>query len=197
MRLSKFSIRFLAGLLAFAISVLITLVVIFLLGRSVSTRQASQVTDRHPNQEVTYPEGWKELNIKGRVTMGLPQDMKPAELLGDSFAYREAYGNRELYLIVVYGEISPNRDKRGLPFDACETPSSLLNQPTYQESVIDIDGRKGRLGIDRHLQSEYVIANLCLHPDEKGVQLILSVNCKDDRALQTARQIFTSIRFKE
>ena len=127
--------------------------------------------------------------------MGLPQNMKPAQILGDSFAYREAYRNREIYITIVYGEMSPNRDERGLPFDGCDTPAWLLKESTYRESVINIDGRNAKLSIDRDPQSDIGV-RLCFPPDEKGVQFILSADCRNERAVQTARQIFSSVRFK-
>ena len=38
--------------------------------------------------------------------MRLPQDMKPKEPMGDSFAYREAYSNRDLAVTISYGEVN-------------------------------------------------------------------------------------------
>jgi len=164
---------------------------------SVNSSAPSKLTHIQQQREASLHAGWRKLDIKGRVTMRVPKDMKSAELLGDAFAHREAYRNKKIYMTIVYGEISPNRDKRGLPFDACDTSHLTEDQTTYEESVMDVAGRKAKLGIDSHLRSEYVIASLCMPPNEKGVQLIVVAYCKDDHAVDTARQIFTSVRFKE
>ena len=193
--IKKLSIRFLVALLTFTLGVSATLLWVVSHFQSVSTQSAENISDTLKTENIPLPDGWKKLEIKNKVSMHVPEAMKPSRLIGDSFAYREAYNNQEIYITIVYGVIMPRRNERDRPFDACDTPASLLEEPTYHESVIDIDGRKANLSIDRHVQPKYNIAHVCFHPDDEGVQLIVVANCRDERALETAQQIFTSIRF--
>lgn len=152
------------------------------------------VSDASKKVEISLPDGWKKLEVKNKVFLNVPQDMKPSRLIGDSFAYREAYSNKTLEITIVYGEVLPRLKASDRPFDPCETPRSLLEQPTYQESLIDINGRKAKLGINRRYEPEYILADVCFVnvPEE---QLIVSAHCKDATALQTANEIFKSIKF--
>jgi hypothetical protein len=154
--------------------------------RPTVTRSASEAHVTVTNEETPLPAGWKKLVVKNRVTLSVPPDMKPAELIGDSPKYREAYNNQELYLTIVYGEFAP-----------CDTPRFLLERTTtYHESVIEVDGKQARLGVDSFYQPEFTNARLCfLNADDSGMQLNVAAVCKNDQALQTAQQIFTSIRF--
>ena len=113
--------------------------------------------------------------------MRLPQDMKPTKLIGDSFAYREAYNNQEIYIAIAYGEVLPRRNERDRLFNACDTLPSILKDRTYHESVIDIAGRKAKFVIDDHLRPESIATNVCFPPDDKGVQLIVAAYCRHYR----------------
>jgi hypothetical protein len=157
--------------------------------------QRSAVSEIDQKREARINAEWKRLNIKGAVALQIPQDMAAAELFGDSFAYREAYRNRDIYLTIVYGEISPRHHDQGLSYDACDRPAWIRNQHSYQESVIEVAGTKAKLAIDRHLEPKQVIADLCFPPDSERNQLILVAYCTDERAVATARQIFSSVSF--
>jgi hypothetical protein len=174
--------------------------VIFLFVGNASPREALKVADVQPKQGVTQPKGWKKLDIENRVTLRLPQDMKPSELIGDSFAYREAYRNRNIEITIAYGAVRPlpRPEQRVDLVDPCETSKSLREEPTYQESVVEIDGRKANLRIDRAYQPKFILANVCfLNPPDRSEQLIVLAYCKDEHALETAQQIFNSIKFTE
>jgi hypothetical protein len=143
---------------------------------------------------------WKILDVKNKVTIRVPPDMQPSELIGDSFAYREAYRNRNIEITIAYDARHPpvRPDQTGDLFDPCETQKSLREEPTYDESVVDIDGRKAKLRIDRYHKPKFILANVCfLNPPDPSEQLIVLAHCKDEHALETAQQIFNSIRFKD
>jgi hypothetical protein len=125
--------------------------------------------------------------------------MKPSELIGDSFAYREAYRNHNIDITISYGSAHPPRpNQRSEQIDPCVTTPNLLQESAYHESVLDIAGKKAKLSINRHYQPEFIMAKLCfLNPEDKSHQLILWAQCKDDAALNTAQQIFNSIIFKD
>lgn len=195
--MKKVSIRLLVALLTFVIGVTITLLWVVPHLRTVNTPAAPKIPETVRDEGIPLPDGWKELEIKNAVTLRQPQDMKPAELVGDSFAYREAYSNQEIYIVVSYGEVLPRRHEHDRPFDACDTSASLLEEPTHHESAVEINGRKAKLRIDRRLNPEYFIANVCYPPDDKGTQLIVIASGKDNRAWKTAQQIFSSVRFMD
>lgn len=175
------------AILTFAVGVALTLLWLTLHFRPAVTQRAPEVPLTVKKKETPLPAGWKNLEVKNSFTLSVPQDMKPAELIVDSPYYREAYNNRELYVAIVYGEYAP-----------CNTPRFLLERPTYQESVIDIAGKKARLGTDSLYQPEAINARLCfLNADQEGMQLNVAAFCKDEHALETAKQIFTSIRFTD
>jgi hypothetical protein len=149
------------------------------------------------DKEISLPEGWKMIEIKDKVTLGLPPDMKPAKLIGDSHAYGEAYSNREIYLTIGYGEFRPRRYEHDPPLDACDTRAIYLNDPAHRESDVEINGRKAKLAITHRFNPENMVASVCFPPDDKGIQLIVAAFGKDNRALQIAQQIFTSVKFKD
>jgi hypothetical protein len=187
LRINKVSNGFLVAMLTFTVGVAITLAWLTMYRQPTVTQKATDAPITLINEEPPLPTGWKNLVVKNRVTLNIPQDMKPAELIGDSPNYREAYNNREIYLAVMYGEFIP-----------CDTPHFLLESPRYHESVIEIDGKKARLGVDSFYRPEFVNARLCfLDADDSGMQLNIAASCKHEQALQNARRIFTSIRFTD
>lgn len=182
----KIATRLSVALATFTAGVAVTVLWVAPHFRSASTPSPVEVSRSLKNEDTPLPDGWKELEVKDRVVLWLPQDMKPAKLIGDSLNYREAYNNRDIYLAVVYGEPTP-----------CDTPSFLLERPTYSESVVDINGRKAKLGIDDFYRPKFISARLCfLGADDRAMQLGAVAYCKDDSALKAVRQIFTSIKFK-
>lgn len=166
---------------------------------TVSTAGTLKASHALRNQQVAVPADWKQLDIKNRITIRLPPDMKPSELIGDSFAYREAYKNRDIGITIAYGAVRPSRpNQKGDLFEPCETRPPRLEESTYHESVIEIDGRRAKLRIDRHHQPEFILADVCfLNPPDRSEQVIVMAFCKNDNALQTAQQVFNSIRFKD
>jgi hypothetical protein len=196
-RIKKLSIRLLVLLVIFAIGVTVMLLCAARSFRTVPTAGALKASDALRGEQVAVPEEWKKFDIKNRVTIRLPQDMKPSELIGDSYAYREAYSNRDIEITIAYGAVRPPRlNQKGDQFDPCETRQSRLQEPTYHESVIELDGRKAKLRIDRYHQPKFILADVCfLNPPDRSEQLIVLAFCKNEHALETAQQIFNSIRF--
>ena len=191
--LKKLTGRFVVALLTFVIGVAVTILLASSYFRSTKTRSISEVpvvtekTKTSENEEVSVPEGWKTLEIEGRVTLRMPPDMKPSELIGDLESHREAYANRDINITIIYGE----------PV-SCNTPSHLLERPTYHESVINIDGRQMKIGIDHYYQPKPINVYTCfLNTDDSGMQFRALILCKDERALETAQMLLKSIKFKD
>jgi len=149
-------------------------------------------------QHSILPANWRNLDIKNRIGLWLPQNMKNVEPMGDAYAYREAYSNKDINLTIVYGPVHFVKPDEADPFDKCETPRSLLENPVYHESEIVIDGKRARLGIDRKHQPDFINAIVCFPTiSDKDVPFRVVAYCKDDGALQIAQQIFESITFKD
>ena len=143
--IKKVSIRF---LVLFVTSVLLITGILLRIAprfRSVSTASVLKASDALKEQ-VAVLDAWRKLDILDRVTLRLPEDMKPSELIGDSFAYREAYRNHNIDITISYGSAHPPT-QRTEPIDPCVTPQNLLEESTYHESVLDIAGKKAKLSI--------------------------------------------------
>ncbi len=199
-KIKKHSTGLLVALFTFTTGVAVTMLWVVPHFRTGKTQSALRVSDALKHDEISLPDGWKNLEIKNKVFLRLPQDMEPTELPGDSFRYREAYSNRHIHITIVGDVLVPESDDklRKRRVYSCDTPDYLLVRPTYHESVIEIDGRKAKLGIDRNQVPEGIIARLCFPTaDDNAFELLVAANCKDDRALETAQQIFASIRFKD
>jgi len=153
------------------------------------------------HQETSLPQGWKTLDIKNKVTLIMPPDMQRVELIGDSLRYREAYANRDIHLTIAYADpLDPQSEEKLRRFRmySCDTPKFLLHRSTYEESVSDIGGRKVKLGIDHNLSLDSTFASACFpSTDDRAFELYLTANCRGDSAVEIAKQIFSSIRFKE
>lgn len=196
MQVKKVSIWLVIALLTFTVGVVTTLLWVVPHFRLAHAPNSPEVIETSKREKLSLPEGWRELEIKNSVTLQVPQDMQPAGLPGDALAYREAYKNQEIYVAIVYGEIFPRRNEHDRPNNACDTPPSLANDPAYQESFIDIEGRRAKFIIDEHLRPTPIVTSVCFPPDDSSVQLNVAAYCKDDHAVQIARQMFASIRFR-
>jgi hypothetical protein len=74
---------------------------------------------------------------------------------------------------------------------------TFLQRTNYYESMLEIDKRKAKLGIDRDTSRKRIIARLCFpNADDNLFELLIVATCQDERALQTSKQIFNSITFK-
>jgi hypothetical protein len=186
LRIRDLSTRFAVALLTFTAGIGVTLLWIATRSPTVNAPQVLKVTDTRSDEEQSSLEGWKEVEVKSKLTVQLPEDMQTAELIGDSYSHREAYSNREINITIVYGE-----------HPSCETASHLLERSTYKESIIEVDGKKAKLGIDRYYQPEPIQVHLCfLNSDHEGSRLSILAFCRDDSALKTVQRVFASIKFK-
>lgn len=197
MQVKKVSLRLIIALLTFAIGVATTLLWVVPRFRSAPDPDSPKAAEAPMAAEKSPPEGWKELAIKNEISIQLPEDMKPAELIGDSYTYREAYHNQGIYIVISYGEFMPRRSQHDNPFNACDAPPAIQNDRTYHESLMDIEGRKAKFVIHDNNGRGSIVTSVCFPPNDKGVQLIVAAFCKDDPAAQVAREIFASIRFDD
>jgi hypothetical protein len=148
--------------------------------------------------EITIPGDWQKLDFD-RIVLMLPPDMMPTEIPGDFARHITAYSNAEIHITVV-GDVLSTESKDALrkrPANSCDGPAIITKHPTYSESIIQIDGRQAKLSVARGKEFEGIVARVCFPgADADLYDLLVAANCKDIRALETARQIFSSIKFK-
>jgi len=161
-------------------------------------RSNSSIVMNAGKQKPTVPSDWIMIEIQKEVSLFIPSDMKRGRLIGDSPAYRESYINPDLQITISYGSLVPTvvnqSDGR---FEQCQTPASLAKEPTYSETLVDIDGTKAKVGINRYHQPNYIIANVCFGKVDGRKLLRIAADCKGERGLAVAQQIFSSIKFKD
>lgn len=143
--------------------------------------------------------GWKRLDVKGKVTLSVPHDMKPVAPFGDSYSYREAYRKRQINVTIVYGEPFVPLTVGSSPFllPSCDASPSA-NNSHFLESFVVVDGRKGKMTIDRSQEKNFIDADICFPKtarNEAPFQII--AYSQDEHALEIVQQIFSSIRFKD
>jgi len=200
-KIRKLSTRLLVAIVTFTIGVVVTM--LWVVQRlPIHKNPAEPVMLNSPHRsEAALPHGWEKLDFNNKVLLWLPPDMKPAEVLGDRLRFTQAYGNSEIHITIMDGAVLlPDlEDKlRKARFYSCDPPEIVIKHPTYNESLIQIDGRQAKLGIARGEDLGGITAQLCFPgADDSAFELMLAANCEDDRALATARQIFSSIRFKK
>lgn len=150
-------------------------------------------------QQIVIPDDWRRLEFDNKIFVMLPPDLQSKEPFGDSLRYREVYANKQLHL-EIYGHVlilAPNDELRKKKAFPCERPDNVQKGSAYSESDIEIDGRRAKLEIT-HTTDRGIGATLCFpNADDSVFDLLFAVNCKDEQALATARQIFSSIRFKK
>lgn len=198
-RIRTLSIRLLVALVTFTTGVAVAMLWVVPRLQKLKTPSAL-VSETLKPAEISLPDNWTRLEVKDKVVLSLPQDMKPVGLIGDSFLYRRAYSNRDIHLTVAYDDLDQRSEGnlRERRVYSCDTPRYFLGRPGYHESIIDIGGRKAKLGIDRNQAPDSSTAQVCFpSADDRLIELLVAANCKDDRALETAQQIFRSIRFKD
>lgn len=195
----QLTIRVWVAITTFVIGVVLTMM--WVVPRLTTEQPPAVVALPNPpqQQEIVVPAGWRQLEFNNKVFIMLPPDMQSAELFGDSWWYREAYSNSQIHLEIIGDVMVPEveaslRERR---VSTCDTPEILRNDPTYSESVIEIDGRQAKLGIT-HTIDRGIGATLCFPNADDGVfDVLFAAHCQDEQALATARQIFSSIRFKK
>jgi len=171
-----------------------------IVGTSTDGRNGSIIAT---NEDTITLTGWKQISIGDQVTFRVPPDMEssPQELPGDSVFHREAYRNHDIDMIIISTLLVPNLPE-GLRKErvySCDTPRYLVGRSSYQETIVEINGRKAKVGIDPNRNSSgSMVARVCFpNSSDDGFDMIVEAGCKNESALATARQIFTSIRFKE
>lgn len=143
---------------------------------------------------------WKRLDVRGRVTLKIPADMESIEPFGDDIRHREAFRNKDFSITIVSDLLLPRLidDSQKQLLFSCETPRSVKENLLYRESLIEIDGRKAKLGITKASSERALSAVLCFAAsDESSFPLHLVAICKNDRALETAMEVFRSVIFKK
>jgi hypothetical protein len=179
--------RLVAAILVFVVSV--TAIFFWVTSRKKlqSAHSASEASSRFQIEKLPPPRGWKKIDVAGKLTVSVPPDMEPSEVLGDSCGYRKAFKNADIRVSIGYDE--PNE---------CSTPAYLLERPTYSESTIAIDGRNAKLGVDSFYQPESTTAYLCiLGTNGSSERLKVSAICLNKDALATALRIVSFIRFND
>lgn len=116
------STRLAVALVTFTAGVAVTLIWVSNHFRSVNPPRVLEASDTRRDEEKFSLEGWKEVEVKSKLTLELPQDMLATELIGDSDSYREAYSNKDINITIVYGEHPSSR-----PPAICESDPPIMN----------------------------------------------------------------------
>ena len=200
MRIRKLSTRLVVALATFTIGVVLTMV--WVVPRLPTNRRPHEpvaLSVPTPN-EMAVPDGWEDLDFNNKVRITLLRGMKRAEV-GEQLRYARAYRNDDIYISIMDGEVlfpDLEDEVRKRKFYSCDSPEFVTKHASYKESLIEIDGRKAKLGIARGEELGGITARLCFPgADDKSFALLVAANCKDDRAFAIARQIFSSIKFKK
>lgn len=195
----KLTTRAWIAAITFVIGVLLTMWWVIPFDRMEKTAGERIASNLPTQQQIVLPDDWRRLEFDNKVFITLPPDLQSKEPFGDSLLYREVYANKQLHL-EIFGHVMilvPNdelRKKRAFP---CERPDIVQKGSAYSESVIEIDGRRGKLEIT-HTTDRGIGATLCFpNADDSVFDLLLAVHCEDEQGLATARQIFSSISFKK
>ncbi|HEX7771872.1 MAG TPA: hypothetical protein VF435_05590, partial [Pyrinomonadaceae bacterium] len=185
--------------MTFAIGVVLTMVWVVPFDRREKTPDEGAASNLSQKRELEHRDGWRRLEFNKKVFIKLPPDMRSEEqLIGDSLRYVEAYSNNQLGLTIVGDLLVPVPDselqkKRAFP---CDPPEIIRKNPTYRESLIQVDGRQAKLWITRSAERG-IYARVCFpNADDSLAALEIIASCKDDQGLATAREIFNSIEFK-
>lgn len=140
-------------------------------------------------------ENWRNIQIKDKVVMSLPQNMKPVEMLGDAPWYREAYGNKDIGITVSYGYTSIPDAKLPESLTSCDTTALEHNDPTFTTSAITIDGRTAKLTQNR--DGGFIFTSICFAKSRDNlIPLWVAARCRNQRAVDLALEIFRSIKFR-
>ena len=194
----KLTIRIWVAMTTFVIGVALT--ALWVVPRFAIEQHPPEMAVANPpqRQEIVIPADWRQLDFNNKVLMMLPPDMRSVDLVADFLRYTEGYSNGPVHLIISGDYQLPEfKDKsRNKKIFTCDPPATLRNGPTYTESLIQVDGRQAKLAI-AHTVERGIAASLCFpNADDSDYELLVTANCQDERALATARQIFSSIRFK-
>lgn len=149
--------------------------------------------------EMTVPSDWQPIDFDNKLVLILPPDMKPAQTLGDMARSTKAYSNSEIHLTII-GDVLFTEWKEALKqrkTNSCDGPEIVTKHPTFSESFLQIDGRPAKLGIARGQEFGGIHARVCFPgADDDAFDFLIAASCKDDRALQIAGGIFSSLKFK-
>ena len=195
-RIGKLTIRVWVAMTTFVIGVALT--TLWVVPRFATEQRPPEVAVANPpqQQEIVVPASWRQLDFNNKILLRLPSDMRSVDLVADFLRYTEGYSNGAVHLIISGDYQLPEfKDKsRNKRIFTCDSPATLRNEPTYTESLIQVDGRQAKLAIA--YTGERIAASLCFpNADDSVYDLLLTANCQDEQALATARQIFSSIRF--
>ena len=137
------------------------------------------------NPGFTPPNGWKKIDVGDKASLYLPHDMEPTRGLEESAVYRAIFSDASIRVTISYGE------------QLCSLTDSHRGLPSYSESPLEVNGKNAQFGIDRYYEPKLTILYLCFPSLDNGPsQLRLAVVCKGPEAVETARQIFKSVKFK-
>ena len=186
------------GAITFAIGVAVTMVWVVPRVMTEKTPEEAPASNVPQQREIVSREGWRRLEFNNKVFIMLPSDMRSEKLIGDSLRYRESYSNKQLGLILIGDAVVPVPDTVLLKkrIFSCDRPEIVRKDPTYSESLIQVDGRHAKLAIT-HAAEGGISAHVCFpNADDSVAELVLIADCKNDQAFAIAREIFNSIRFK-
>ena len=149
-------------------------------------------------QMPNHPDGWKRINVDGKLSFYLPPDMEQEkEPVGniEYFGPHQSFGSETLSVGYVYVEKRCNEELwRGTV--SCEL---LTREPqgvsSFQSSEVEINGRRARQIFLQWDKPKLSVMRVCFPDVGDGTVFTLSVNSKDEQGLDVAKQVFSSIGF--
>ena len=139
--------------------------------------------------EVAAPEGWQRIDAKGRFSFYIPPEMKKQDVHGID-SYVEKYSSDTMRLGFDYGQYSNHLDNEG--------------EEDYQAEMIEIDGRNAKLVTFTIKNGEPGYSYYAgVYFSDVGAtdrrfrkpELTGGVSCKSKADQETAKKIFSTIRF--
>src|ERR1044072_4378283 len=139
--------------------------------------------------EVAAPGGWKRIDANGHFSFYLPPEMKKQDVQGID-SYVEVYSSETMKLNFDYGQYSNHLDNEG--------------EEDYQAEMIEIAGRKAKVvtftikngepGYSYYAGVYFSDAGTIERRFPKP-ELTVGVSCKSRADQETAKKIFSTIRF--
>ena len=195
----KLTRRVWVAVTTFAIGVALTLLCVVHRSEIAKPPAEVAISNRPQQLEMVLPDGWRQLDFNNKVLMMLPPDMRPVDSVVDFIRYSKAYSNGRIHLTIM-GDVQLPELEHKLPnntFFTCDAPVTGPHEPTRTESHLRVDERQAKLAVV-YTVDHGITSSLCFpNADDTSFDLLVVANGKDEQDLTTARQIFSSIRFKK
>jgi len=142
------------------------------------------------NPESIVPEGWNRIEADNFFTFYLPKSMQLiSEERCEECAWGSAYSDSEVRL---YAEYSSWNEEYAAQY--------LAKQAEYMKEMAAIDGKRAKIQawqLEQPVVGYYFTAEVRIYDSETGkMRARISALCKERNDLETAKEIFKTIKFR-